>query len=149
MSIKNKLQRLKPHLNSGTISQEQIPKIKSSQEEIPFLDVWTNENVAPYWVDDNYCLIREVRYPIIYKHGKYAFHDFLTAVNEWNNTDNAHPLSAKGHQAEDLFFFDTETTGLGGGTGNTIFILGYARARRRSHLKTAYFAKSRRRSAIV
>ena len=28
--------------------------------------------------------------------------------------------------AEDLFFFDTETTGLGGGTGNTIFLLGHA-----------------------
>lgn len=127
MSIKNKLQRLKSHLNSGTSSQERIPEIKSSPEEIPYLDVWTNENVAPYWVDDNYCLIREVRYPLMYKHGKYAFNDFLAAVKEWNKADNAHPLSAKGHQPEDLFFFDTETTGLGGGTGNTIFILGYAR----------------------
>ncbi|MGG4469244.1 ribonuclease H-like domain-containing protein [Paenibacillus alvei] len=126
MSIKNKLQRLKPHLTSGTSSEKRLPETKS-QAEIPFMNVWTNENVAPYWVDDNYCLIREVRYPLEYKHGNYAFRDFLGAVSEWNNTNNAHPLSAKGHQAEDLFFFDTETTGLGGGTGNTIFILGYAR----------------------
>ena len=33
---------------------------------------------------------------------------------------------AKGYRPGDLFFFDTETTGLGGGTGNTIFLLGYA-----------------------
>lgn len=112
MSIKNKLQRLKPHLTSGTSSEKRLPETKS-QAEIPFMDVWTNENVAPYWVDDNYCLIREVRYPLEYKHGNYAFRDFLGAVSEWNNTNNAHPLSAKGHQAEDLFFFDTETTGLG------------------------------------
>ena len=35
-------------------------------------------------------------------------------------------MSANGLNSGDLFFFDTETTGLGGGAGNTIFLLGYA-----------------------
>lgn len=127
MSIKNKLQRLKPHLNTGTSSQEpRVSKPEPTGVEIPFLDVWASENVTPYWVDDKYCLIREVRYPISFEHGNYAFQDFLTSVHAWNQSDYRHPLSSKGHKAEDLFFFDTETTGLGGGAGNSIFILGYA-----------------------
>ncbi len=44
-----------------------------------------------------------------------------------NQASLEHPLSAKGVKSEDLFFFDTETTGLGGGAGNTIFFyLDYA-----------------------
>jgi uncharacterized protein YprB with RNaseH-like and TPR domain len=60
------------------------------------------------------------------QHGKYCFQDFLTAVELWNSHKINHPLSAEGYRAEELFFFDTETTGLGGGVGNTIFLLGYA-----------------------
>ena len=71
-------------------------------------------------------LISEVKYPLSHQHGHYRFHDFLTAVEIWNKQPVNHPLSAEGHRAEELFFFDTETTGLGGGVGNTIFLLGYA-----------------------
>ncbi|MES9742821.1 ribonuclease H-like domain-containing protein, partial [Priestia megaterium] len=37
-----------------------------------------------------------------------------------------HPLSIMNHDVTDLFFFDTETTGLSTGTGTTIFLLGYS-----------------------
>src|SRR5699024_4855932 len=77
--------------------------------------------------DDEYCFIREKRYPLHYQHGKYPFQQLLAAIEGWNDFSGVHPLSAKGFQPDDLFFFDTETTGLGGGVGNTIFILGYAR----------------------
>ncbi|MFT8321181.1 MAG: ribonuclease H-like domain-containing protein [Bacillus sp. (in: firmicutes)] len=125
MSIKNKLNRLKPHLKSeNTKPKEQT--IIQDEKEIPYLSVWNKENVYPYWVDNDYCLIREVKYPLAYQHGKYSFDKCCEVVEEWNNSTFTHPLSAKGHKKSDLFFFDTETTGLGGGTGNTIFILGYA-----------------------
>ncbi|MGP7816021.1 ribonuclease H-like domain-containing protein [Niallia sp. 01092] len=124
MSIKNKLNRLKPHLKTDAKPVEQLKK--QEYKEIPYLTVWNKENVHPYWVDNDYCLIREVKYPLAYKHGKYSFRQCIDAVKEWNQSNFTHPLSANGHKANELFFFDTETTGLGGGAGNTIFILGYA-----------------------
>lgn len=126
MSLKNKLNRLKPHLSVG-VREEKIPKISESAAiKVPFLESWEKVNVFPYVLDHNYCLIREVRYPLSQQHGHYRFSDFLTAVDFWHTQPISHPLSAKGHKAEDFFFFDTETTGLGGGVGNTIFLLGYA-----------------------
>ncbi len=125
MSIKNKLSRMKSHIKK----EEQTPLVKNNEEKgksIPYTKQWEQENVQPYWLDEEYCLIREVRYSLDYKHGNYSFREFSHIVDEWNKVDYHHTLSAKGHQAKDLFFFDTETTGLGGGAGNTIFILGYA-----------------------
>jgi len=126
MSLKNKLNRLKPHLSVGNHTEKITITPEPSVVEVPFREKWEQENVKPYFVDKNYCLIREVRYPLSTMHGRYQFQDFLTAVKLWNQQSINHPLSAVGHHAEDLFFFDTETTGLGGGVGNTIFILGYA-----------------------
>ena len=95
-------------------------------KEVPFVEIWKEAGVNTYFTDDDYCLVREVSYPLNTYHGKYRFRDFLSAIEAWNKSQLNHPLSAKGYGAEDLFFFDTETTGLGGGTGNTIFLLGHA-----------------------
>ncbi|MCL6570776.1 MAG: ribonuclease H-like domain-containing protein [Bacillus sp. (in: Bacteria)] len=125
MSLKSKLSRLK-QLSGGLQAESVETPPESAPFEVPNREKWEKENVYPYIVDDNYCLIREIKYPLSQQHGHYYFHDFLTAVELWNSGQVSHPLSAKGHNAEDLFFFDTETTGLGGGVGNTIFLLGYA-----------------------
>ncbi|WP_428908893.1 ribonuclease H-like domain-containing protein [Niallia sp. Krafla_26] len=124
MSLKNKLNRLKPYLNQ----EKEIKKDcnLNPEKEIPYLDIWKGSGVTPYYVDQDYCLVREVVYPLDSYHGKYRFRDFLHAVEKWNNSELKHPLSASGYGVEDLFFFDTETTGLGGGTGNVIFLLGHA-----------------------
>jgi len=127
MSLKNKLNRLKPHLSAGAHSEKETKQLpEGSVCDIPYRDKWEQEHVSPYFLDGNYCLIREVRYPMSYQHGHYKFQDLRTAVNCWNKNEINHPISSKGHSVEELFFFDTETTGLGGGVGNTIFILGYA-----------------------
>lgn len=126
MSIKAKLNRLKSHLSHHTNSQERLNDMCASTLEIPFLDKWKKEGVRPYYFDGSYCLVRERDYPLQHQHGKYAFYQFLEVVKAWNNLSVTHPLSAKGYEAEGLFFFDTETTGLGGGVGNSIFILGHA-----------------------
>ncbi len=126
MSLKNKLNRLKPHLSVGGPSEKINTPPQAANIEVPFKEKWEQSNVFPYYLDENYCLIREVKYPLSHQHGHYCFRDFLTAVEIWNKQSVNHPLSAEGHKAEELFFFDTETTGLGGGVGNTIFLLGYA-----------------------
>ncbi|MGE8204288.1 ribonuclease H-like domain-containing protein [Heyndrickxia sp. NPDC080065] len=127
--MKNKLQRFKNHLGHKEVSSDfsnQLPKLKKSNEEVPFLDVWKKANTTTYYLENEYCLIREVHYPMEHLHGRYQFQDFLTAIEMWNKEPVQHPLSSYNYHPEDLFFFDTETTGLGGGAGNTIFLLGYA-----------------------
>ncbi|WP_147533745.1 ribonuclease H-like domain-containing protein [Bacillus marasmi] len=127
MSLKNKLNRLKPHLVVSEKKNEvQKALLTNKEQEIPYIEEWTKANVRPYYFDNSYCLIREVTYPLTHQHGKYCFKDLFTVVQAWNNTNIKHPLSAEGHNPNELFFFDTETTGLGGGAGNTIFLLGHA-----------------------
>ncbi|MCM3571617.1 MULTISPECIES: ribonuclease H-like domain-containing protein [Mesobacillus] len=126
MSLKNKLNRLKPHIKSGVEKPKAEPVKAEEAPEIPYLDVWQQEQVSPFYFDGQYCLVREVSYPLDQQHGHYQFGDLLEAVTLWNKEQTKHPLSAVGHSPADLVFFDTETTGLGGGAGNTIFLLGHA-----------------------
>ncbi len=125
MMLKNKLSRLKPHLSSP-VQERRNPAPETKFGELPFQERWKRENVHPYFLDQQYCFIRETVYPLSHKHGIYQLNEFINAVDLWNDNSVQHPLSAAGHNPEELFFFDTETTGLGGGVGNTIFLLGYA-----------------------
>lgn len=128
MKLKNKLKLYDSYLSTNSDVTEAAIKedIQQNHLEIPNLEKWNEFGAKPYIVNGQYCLIREVRYPISTKRGKYTFEDYIKVVGEWQKMSIRHPLSTKGFNANDLFFFDTETTGLGGGTGNTIFLLGYA-----------------------
>ena len=133
MNMKNKLKRMKKHLQSDAtqltdnIKDEPKATTQASKLEIPNLKEWEFYGAKPYFTNEEYCLIREVEYDLDYRHGKYRLGDLIPVMEEWQTAEVEHPLSAKGHLASDLFFFDTETTGLSGGTGTTIFLLGYAR----------------------
>ena len=84
MSIKNKLSRMKSHLKK----EEQPLLVKNpvgNKSIIPFMEQWKQENVSPYWLDNEYCLIREVRYSLDYTHGNYTFREFCHVVDDWNN----------------------------------------------------------------
>lgn len=121
MSLKNKLNRLKKH-----VIREDKDLSDQSVEHDPVDHLWKEHQTSVFSYDEQVCLIREVTYPLDYKHGHYQLGEFHKIVSMWNESDRAHPLSCKGHEASELFFFDTETTGLGGGAGNTIFLLGQA-----------------------
>jgi uncharacterized protein len=124
MTLKGKLNRFKTHMSHS--EQSVVKKVAEAVTEIPNKERWQQEGVTPYFLDGEFCLIRKVKYPLSYKHGKYRLSDYLEAVRIWNESDLKHPLSTHGYEADQLFFFDTETTGLGGGVGNSIFILGHA-----------------------
>ncbi|MEJ8547287.1 ribonuclease H-like domain-containing protein [Brevibacillus borstelensis] len=118
------------------------PALTASQasfEEIPFLDKWTELGAQPYFWDDEHVMVREVRYPISQRHGLYAFAELYETIEEWERAGFEHPLSASGRSAEDLLFFDTETTGLHGGTGNTVFLLGHSRMNGESVIVRQHF----------
>ncbi|KAB7708946.1 hypothetical protein F9802_02040 [Bacillus aerolatus] len=127
MSLSGKLQRMKRHIVREDTQKKAIEQPSFKGADLPYMDEWEKAGVKPYVSGDQFCLIREVRYPLLYKHGNHQFSDVTEAVAKWNHWEGTHPLSAKGMAASDLFFFDTETTGLGGGAGNTIFLLGYAK----------------------
>ncbi|WP_110927657.1 ribonuclease H-like domain-containing protein [Bacillus massiliglaciei] len=126
MSLKNKLSRLKTHMNLEAMPAAPAPAEVFAGVEVPFKDKWLTNHTRVYSLDGSYCFIREVRYPLQHRHGHYSFSDLEKIISAWNTSSLEHPLSSKGNKIDELFFFDTETTGLGGGTGNQIFILGYA-----------------------
>lgn len=133
LSLKGKLNRLKGHLTLGrsSVSDADIQSgiqqvLEDRKEKIPYLNEWAALDVKPYFYEEQYALVREVSYPLDTNFGRYPFKQLEEVVEQWNDKKAAHPLSAASYQSRDLFFFDTETTGLGGGAGNTIFLLGYA-----------------------
>ncbi|MEK4790543.1 MULTISPECIES: ribonuclease H-like domain-containing protein [Bacillus] len=132
MSLKGKLNRMKKHLSHNQ-THENRQKTSEGQpqpvtsENIPFLKEWEALGVSPYHFEDSFCLVREVTYSLDDQHGRYSFAELPKIIEAWNESGIQHSLSAKGYEPHELFFFDTETTGLSGGTGNMIFLLGHAR----------------------
>jgi len=125
MSLKKKLNRFQAHLQQEKKDHDiHVPTQFSGT--IPYLEEWIKEGIYPYFSEHSYCFIKEKIIPLHEKRGKYIYSQFLRAVSLWNETHLQHPLSANGYTPQDLFFFDTETTGLSRGTGNTIFLLGTA-----------------------
>ncbi|OIJ11198.1 hypothetical protein BKP37_16220 [Anaerobacillus alkalilacustris] len=119
MSLKNKLARMKGHMQL-----EEMPSVKETNDKQVDTD-WSNFKGKPLFLHDQHTIFREMEYPLDYRLGKHSFRELKEVVKQWNDDDTNHPLSANGLNEEQLIFFDTETTGLGGGTGNTIFLLGY------------------------
>ncbi|MED1723195.1 ribonuclease H-like domain-containing protein [Brevibacillus parabrevis] len=100
---------------------------QAGKPPIPFADRWSRMQAFPYFWEDEHVMIREVRYPIGQRHGAYTFAQLNEAIAIWEASGREHPLSAAGKKADELLFFDTETTGLSGGVGNAVFLLGYSR----------------------
>ncbi|WP_201713278.1 ribonuclease H-like domain-containing protein [Rossellomorea arthrocnemi] len=140
MSLKNKLTRMKKHIireeNIDTTTEQ--PFVEDTAD-LPFLDVWKENGSTLYFIDEDFCIVKEKRYSIDYKHGDYTFKDFIKAVDAWQGFTGDHPLSSKGLSHDEMFFFDTETTGLGGGVGNTIFLLGHGRVTDKEVIVTQHF----------
>lgn len=132
MSLKKKLNRLKHHMTTEEKKQD-IQTLKEEPQQtvnVPFLNKWEEHGAKPYFLDGSFSLVREVTYPINHQHGLYCFSDLFDVSKQWESSNMEHPLSNKENSVSDMIFFDTETTGLGGGTGNTIFVIGYARVSR-------------------
>ncbi|WP_332630276.1 ribonuclease H-like domain-containing protein [Halalkalibacter flavus] len=129
--MKNKLQRMKQHMGIEKKLEEppiqRPPTCKTKENKlIPFENDWRLFQTTPSWFEDQYTMIREQHYPLDHQHGKYDFSMTKEVVKRWREHTFSHPLSAKDREVEELLFFDTETTGLSSGVGNTIFMLGYA-----------------------
>lgn len=127
MNISNKLNRFKSHLTKNKGLLDKIDPQYNAKASIPYKDDWNAMAALPNFFEDEYIFIREKAYPLNYQHGIYQFNELYDVVEEWGRKKITHPLSAMGTNPKDLVFFDTETTGLNGGAGNTIFLIGTAR----------------------
>ncbi|MET3696069.1 hypothetical protein SAMN05877753_102398 [Bacillus oleivorans] len=123
MSIKGKLNRMKNHLSIDSGPNKDFSKAFQIAE----IDSWKENGFILYEAKDGYCFVKKKKYPLSFQVGRYSVQDFQKAVRIWQHYDGKHPLSSKGYRDTDLFFFDTESTGLGSGAGNHLFILGHAR----------------------
>lgn len=135
LTLKGKLNRMKSHILPEKSS---LPKTKEKEphflslnrqenQEFGDLEKWREIGSEPIKVGDEVIFRRDRFFPLHQKHGYYAFERLYEVMEQWNKQALTHPLSAHTLQPSDLLFFDTETTGLGGGAGNTIFMLGYAK----------------------
>jgi uncharacterized protein len=142
MSIQNKLKRLKKHM-VNPVSTEAVPPQSTTQKEydktIDHAEYWEKLGAIPYFFEDDYCIIRKVEYPLDQMWGRYRFSEVRDAVSRWQDIKADHPLHAKDLDASQLFFFDTETTGLSGGAGNTIFMLGMSQIKEDHVLVNQFF----------
>ena len=132
MTLKNKLNRFKKHIvnleeNSKVTNVDSLPKSKPFDAiEIPYMEEWSALQATPFFFDNQYSIVREVYYPLDYLHGSHCFNELYNVVELWEEKAVEHPLSFSKEEPSKMVFFDTETTGLGGGVGNTIFLIGYA-----------------------
>jgi uncharacterized protein len=129
LSLKGQLNRFKAHLTLEKSIQRTDSTVPGKEADgdfhaIPFHDKWQQLQASPRFDFDMYVMEREIHYPLSYVHGHYPLSDLQHVIDAWNQKQSRHPLSTGGRRAQDLLFFDTETTGLQGGTGNTIFLLG-------------------------
>lgn len=126
MSMQSKLSRFKKHLVADKKEMEPQVAPESKRPDVAYEKGWSDFQTTPYFYEEEYCLVREVSYPITTQWGNYSFGELHGVMEGWSRFQADHPLSSKGIAPSDLLFFDTETTGLSGGAGNTIFLLGYS-----------------------
>ncbi|HET7658047.1 MAG TPA: ribonuclease H-like domain-containing protein [Bacillales bacterium] len=121
MSLKDKLARHKQDLVSENKATA-VPET-ATDESVK----WADFGAVPFHFDGGCCWVRTTSFPITAQHGIYSFGAIKEAVTGWQEADYDHPLSSTGLTSQDLLFFDTETTGLGHGVGNVIFLIGCGR----------------------
>ncbi|MFD2616705.1 ribonuclease H-like domain-containing protein [Terrilactibacillus laevilacticus] len=152
MSLKKQLERYKQKkkqksIHETPISHEGQPsKVKErrkfSKEEIYEKELRLaaqNLHADIKTFDNQMVLIRSKQIDLDEKIGPYTGRQLFDIISKWQELTLTHPLSAQGLKAEELLFFDTETTGLDTGAGNMIFLIGFARVSEDGIILKQYF----------
>ncbi len=140
MSLKKQLDRYKKHLKSAQTSESKpAAKEKNDRYEQELMLAAEELEAEVCHFDEQFVLIRTEQYSADQFQGDTAFSELFDVMKGWDNREEDHPLSSKGLSEEDLLFFDTETTGLGAGSGHMIFLIGWARVSETSVTLKQYF----------
>lgn len=124
MSLKAKLQRMKNHLQ---IEEHNPPSvIQEKTNASPLIEKWAQFGFKPFTVDEETSFQKKQLYPFTGE-TDYLKEELEKIHHHWQETREDHPLSCRDVPLGRMMFFDTETTGLSTGAGNSIFLIGYAR----------------------
>ncbi|BBI33663.1 ribonuclease H-like domain-containing protein [Cohnella abietis] len=123
--LRERLGRLRTE--SKEASKEQAsPESAVQAEEDGLADGFRQIGVELQSNEQGQFLLRRVVYPLPYYHGRHELSDlisnapYLHAVAVKQNNEQSEPI-----EVHKLLFLDTETTGLGVGTGNVPFMIGF------------------------
>jgi uncharacterized protein YprB with RNaseH-like and TPR domain len=135
MSLKQKLALYKKQLHQAQQAEEKQPvhrknEEQSTQSELEILAAAKALKSEIRRFEDEYVLVHSEQLSLDQPIGPYRPVDLFRTVALWHEGPKNHPLSAATLRAEDLLFFDTETTGLSAGAGEMIFLIGMARVSR-------------------
>lgn len=124
--MKAKLQRMKTHLQLNNQKDVQINKQSESTDKSSLVTKWEKYGFKPFVIDDEISFQKKKIYPLAKDLA--LLKDELEHIHQyWQQFHKEHPLSCRHVPLERMMFFDTETTGLSTGAGNSIFLIGYAR----------------------
>ncbi|MEK4093117.1 ribonuclease H-like domain-containing protein [Viridibacillus sp. FSL H8-0110] len=123
MSYENKILQMKKLLKKNNTQQvigiEKEPFLKP---DVPnYAGMWQDAGLEMIENDFGVVFLLEKHYPLEYKHGDIYLGELYDAFEKWQQTRNSHPISLT--DANNLIFYDTETTGLKG-VGTHIFLNG-------------------------
>ncbi|WP_100487981.1 ribonuclease H-like domain-containing protein [Sporolactobacillus pectinivorans] len=144
MSLKQKLQLYKKQLHQaqqierGNKSEERAIHAADDEREIRRAAKDLDAEICRF--EGQYVLVHTEQLNATTCVGPYTVKELFPVVADWQKkVSRLHPLSAYGLEAEDLLFFDTETTGLSAGAGEMIFLIGLARVTRSGVELKQYF----------
>lgn len=143
MSLKQKLELYKKQLHQAQQAEKQTVhqqiEDRHTENDREILAAAKSLNAGIRRFEDEFVLVHTEQLPMDHAVGPYPPADLYRAVAGWQHGLKNHPLSAAGLHAEDLLFFDTETTGLSAGAGEMIFLIGMARVTRAGVELRQYF----------
>lgn len=121
MSYENKILQMKKLLKKNN-TQQVIEKEPFLKPDVPnYAEMWQDAGLEMIENDFGVVFLLEKHYPLEYKHGGIYLGELYDAFEKWQQTRNSHPISLT--DANNLIFYDTETTGLKG-VGTHIFLNG-------------------------
>ncbi|ETT81109.1 hypothetical protein C176_20424 [Viridibacillus arenosi FSL R5-213] len=121
MSYENKILQMKKLLKKNN-TQQVIEKEPFLKPDVPnYAGMWQDAGLEMIENDFGVVFLLEKHYPLEYKHGGIYLGELYDAFEKWQQTRNSHPISLT--DANNLIFYDTETTGLKG-VGTHIFLNG-------------------------
>lgn len=140
MSLKKQLARYKQHLSKPEEKKEPKAPVQSEDRLIQSVyEAATQLGAEIRTFEDQYILVKRETISLDTLHGNAPLDDIFEAVRLWQKRATNHPLSTNGLEAEQLLFFDTETTGLSSGAGHMIFLLGCGVIKDNQLIITQYF----------
>ncbi|MBK3496773.1 ribonuclease H-like domain-containing protein [Viridibacillus sp. YIM B01967] len=121
MSYENKILQMKKLLKKNNAQQETISEPMLKPDVPKYAEIWQNAGLQMLENDFGVVFLMEKHYPLDYKHGAIYLGELYDAFEKWQRTQNTHPIALT--DANNLVFYDTETTGLKG-VGTHIFLNG-------------------------